>query len=512
MSMLLDSSFLEVVIVGAGLGGICAAVNLQKQYPHATFGVFEKHHRIGGTWAKNIYPGLRCDIPSVLYSYSFAPNPNWSSTYASQPEILAYIDGVATGHHLPERIRLQQECLSATWKEDDHTWEVHFKDAASGTLYTVYCRSLITSVGFLDVPRGPDGIVGFTKFQGRVFHSASWDHSVDFEGRNVVVIGNGCSANQFIPWLVKQTGLSKLTQVIRSPHWIAPKTDRIIGSKEKWLLSHIPWFLKTRRWLLATKFDLAFAAFRKTTLGRFLRTHLEVNLKRYMQRAAPAKYHSLLIPAFTFGAKRPVLDHGYLGVLHDSRVGLRLSENLRVSGPYSLAADGGQEIPAEILILANGFKSQSLITPIKILGRDGVTISDVWHKDGSYPSAYMGVTAPSFPNFFMITGPNTLPSGHSTLLGIECSVEYIMRVLQPLFSHNKRDRCRWIDVRPAAHEMYNVNLQHKLDGLIYSADVQNWYVDARTGRNTLVWPGTQTEFWLTRCVWPVRWEDYAVGY
>jgi cation diffusion facilitator CzcD-associated flavoprotein CzcO len=173
-----------------------------------------------------------------LYSYSFAPNPNWSSTYASQPEILAYIEGVATGHHLSERIRLQQECLSATWKEDDHIWEVHFKDAASGTLYTVYCRILITSVGFLDVPRGPEDIVGFTKFQGRVFHSASWDHSVDFEGRNVVVIGNGCSANQFIPWLVKQTGLSKLTQVIRSPHWIAPKTDRIIGSKEKWYVPH----------------------------------------------------------------------------------------------------------------------------------------------------------------------------------------------------------------------------------------------------------------------------------
>ncbi|KAL2859913.1 uncharacterized protein BJX67DRAFT_386522 [Aspergillus lucknowensis] len=231
-----------------------------------------------------------------------------------------------------------------------------------------------------------------------------------------------------------------------------------------------------------------------------------------MQRTAPAKYHSLLVPAFAFGTKRPVLNHGYLEVLHDSRVDLRLSGSIRVSGPFSLATDDGQTIPAETLILANGFRTQNLVTPIKIQGRDGSLLSDVWYKDGGYPSAYMGVTVPSFPNLFMITGPNTLPSGHSTLFGIECSVEYIMRVLQPLFSHDKRDGCIWIDVRAAAHETYNTDIQNRLDKLIYSADVRNWYVDARTGQNTLVWPGTQIQFWLTRCVWPVKWEDYVIGY
>ncbi|KAL2802996.1 hypothetical protein BJX63DRAFT_437366 [Aspergillus granulosus] len=512
MSTPSDGSFLDVVIVGAGLGGICAAVNLQKRYPHATFSVFEKHYRIGGTWAKNTYPGLRCDIPSELYSYSFAPNPNWSSTYASQPEILAYIEGVATAHRLPKLIKLQQECLSARWSEERCIWDVCFKDLASGTLYTVQCRILITSVGFLDIPRGPEGIIGIANFKGKVFHSASWDHNVDFEGRDIVVIGNGCSANQFIPWLVKHTGIARLTQVIRSAHWIAPKTDRTIGLKEKWLLNHIPWLLKTRRWLLAAKLDLTIAAFRKTTLGRFLRSQLEASLRRFVQRAAPAEYHSLLIPTFAFGAKRPVLDHGYLEILHDSRVTLLCSESLRVSGPYSLVTENGQEIPAEILILANGFKTQSLITPMKIQGRDGALIPDVWHEDGSYLSAYMGVTVPSFPNFFMVTGPNTLPSGHSTLFGIECSVEYILRVLQPLLSQDNRGQYRQIEVRAAAHERYNADIQHKLDGLVYSADVRNWYIDARTGRNTLVWPGMQSGFWLTRCIWPPRWEDFDVGF
>ncbi|KAL4996652.1 hypothetical protein BDV10DRAFT_107696 [Aspergillus recurvatus] len=188
MSTLLGGSSLDVVIVGAGLGGICAAVNPQKQYPHATFGLFEKHRRIGATWAKNTYPGLRCNIPSELYSYSFAPNPNWSSICASQPEVLAYIEGVATRHHLAERIHLQQGCHSACWREDDYVWEVHFKSSAPETLYKVHSRIPITSVGFLDTPRGPYGIVGFTDVQGSDIHSASWDHSVDLEGRDVVVI------------------------------------------------------------------------------------------------------------------------------------------------------------------------------------------------------------------------------------------------------------------------------------------------------------------------------------
>ncbi|KAL3492494.1 hypothetical protein BJX62DRAFT_236093 [Aspergillus germanicus] len=438
-----DKTFLDVVVIGAGLGGICAAVKLREHYPHATLGVFEKNARIGGTWAKNTYPGLRCDIPSQLYSYSFAPNPNWSTTYASQPEILSYIEHVAAKHGVAEYIRPNQECLGATWSDEKSTWDVQFRSTETNTIYTIQCRILIASVGFLDIPRGPEDIAGIQDFRG-----------------------------EFIPWLVENAGVARLTQVVRSAHWIAPKVDREIGRAEKWILSKIPWLSKARRWILAVKFDLAFAAFRNNRLGRFLCAQLERSLKRYMQQTAPSRYHDLLIPTFSFGAKRP----------------------------------NDEDIPADIIILANGLKTQSLLAPMRIEGRDGAILADFWHGDRQWPAAYMGVADPAFPNLFMITGPNTLPLGHSTLLGIEHTVHYILRVIHSLL----RGPARRIEVRAAAHDQFNSGLERRLDGLVLSGDVRNWYVDERTRRNTLVWPGTQLEFWISRCVRRVRCDDWEM--
>ncbi|KAJ0426196.1 hypothetical protein BJY00DRAFT_298280 [Aspergillus carlsbadensis] len=507
MSTPLDGTFLDVVVVGAGLGGICAAVNLRKQYPHATLGVFEKAAGIGETWVKKHTRGY------ALYSYSFAPNPNWSSTYVSQLKILSYIEHVADEHGVAEYILVNHECLGAAWQDEKCMWDVQFRNHERGFIYAVHCRILIISVGSLDIPRGPENIAGIQDFRGKVFHSVDWDHEVDFSDKNVVVIGNGCSANQFIPWLLSSAAVVRLTQVIRSAHWIAPKVDQEIGTWERWILHKIPWITQARRWILAAKFDLAFAAFRKNRLGRFLRAQLERSLRGYMQRTAPSKYHDLLIPTFPFGAKRPVLDHGYLAALHDPRVTLIRAENLRASGPFSLANNGDDEnIPADIIILANGFKTQSLLTPMRIEGRNGAALSDLWHEDGKYPSAYMGVAVPSFPSLFMITGPNTLPLGHSTLLGIEHTVHSILCVIRALLLRPaKQDRpARRIAVRAAAHDEFNSDFQSSLDGLIISHDVRNWYVDERTGRNTLVWPGTQLEFWVSRCVRRVAWGDWEV--
>ncbi|KAK3298714.1 uncharacterized protein B0H64DRAFT_439154 [Chaetomium fimeti] len=501
---------LDILIVGAGLSGICALTRIRQELPNANVAVFEAGDRVGGTWAKNTYPGLSCDIPSQLYSYSFALNPEWSVVYASQPEILAYIESVVSRFDHSSHIHLGQACTAAEWLEDAFLWRVYFVDRESGRSYVKHARFLITAVGFCDVPNGAEDIRDVQNFDGRLFHSANWDHSFDFHNKSVVVVGNGCSANQFIPHLVEHGSIRSMVQVTRSPHWIAPKDNGPVPTRQKWLFRSFPASNRLWRWCLAAKLDLAFAAFTTGTVGRVLRGALQKHLEGYMRRTAPSEYHDILIPDFDFGAKRPVLDHGYLGTLHDPRVKLLRSPSLAVVGPRDIQTESGESFPADVIILANGFKTQDLLTPMTIIGQNGAELPKLWREEGNFASAYMGVCVPHFPNLFLLTGPNTLPSGHSTLAGIECSVEYILRVIARLAKNATTTKGVKVQVKPTAHKSFNDWIEAKMQNLVYTAKVRNWYVDSRSGRNTLIWPGSQLAFWWSRCVKNVRWGDFEV--
>ncbi|KAK4194381.1 hypothetical protein QBC40DRAFT_319904 [Triangularia verruculosa] len=501
---------LDIIIIGAGLSGIAALSRVRKELTNASVAVFEKGDRVGGTWAKNTYPDLSCDIPSQLYSYSFALNPEWSDVYASQPEILAYIESVVSRFDHSSYIHLNQECTAAEWLDDEFLWRVHFVERESGRSYVKHTRFLITAVGFCDVPNGAEGIRGIQDFGGRMFHSANWDHSFDFQDKNVVVVGNGCSANQFVPHLVKHASIRSLVQVMKSPHWIAPKDNGPVPAWQKWLFRSFPASNRLWRCWLAAKLDLAFTAFTTSTMGQMLRKALQKSLENYMRRTAPSKYHDILIPDFDFGAKRPVLDHGYLSTLHDPRVKLLRSPSLAVAGPREIQAEDGETFQADVIILANGFKTQELLTPMTIRGQNGAELPKLWRQRGSFASAYMGVCVPEFPNLFFLTGPNTLPSGHSTLVGIECSVEYILRIISRLAKESAATKGVKVQVMPSAHKFFNDWIQARMQGLIYTTNVRNWYIDSRSGRNTLIWPGTQLAFWWSRCVRNVCWGDFEI--
>ncbi|KAI8689141.1 hypothetical protein NCS55_00170200 [Fusarium keratoplasticum] len=375
-------------------------------------------------------------------------------------------------------------------------------------MYLRYTRFLITAVGFCDVPKGTDKIDGIENFTGKVFHSARWDHSFDFSNKAVAVVGNGCSANQFIPSLLDQTSVKSLVQFMRSPHWIAPKYNSHVYSWQRWTFRRVPFANRFWRYWLAIKLDLAFPAFKQNGLGKFLRQQVQTSLTNYIRRSAPQKYHHMLIPCFDFGAKRPVLDHGCLQSLHDPRVTLVSTRSLSVVGPRELQSNNGDIFPADVLILANGFETQQLLTPMNITGLRGVELPALWQQSEKYASAYMGICISGFPNLFVLTGPNTLPSGHSTLVGIECSVEYIIRLMSRVFNnHSSKVK---LEMTAEAQDSFNTVLQSKLQRLVYTSDVSSWYLDKRSGKNTLIWPGSQFEFWYSRCLQRVNWADFAI--
>ncbi|KAF3210387.1 hypothetical protein TWF106_010683 [Orbilia oligospora] len=497
-----SNKVVDFIIIGAGLAGICAFVEIQQAYPQATIKVFEKSHEIGGTWSKNVYPNLSCDIPSQLYSFSFALNPDWSTTYATQGEILAYIQRVAREFGVYDHTNFRQECVSAVWLDDRWLWQLKFKDPDTQKICTQECRFLITATGFCDTPVGVNDIESSEKFLGAIFHTSGWDQSYSFQGKNVLVMGNGSSANQVIPWLLTKGQVNSLLQVVRSEHWIAPKIDTPIGTTQRWVLHNVPFANRAWRLLTALKLDLLFSLFKKGRVGDLLRKPVQSSIQDYMERTAPRKYHSILIPDFPIGAKRIVMDHGYLKSLNDPRVSLLKSRDLRAVGPKTLEIDHETRFEADTIILANGFKTQELLTPVAIHGLQGAILPGIWHQAGNWAAAVM---VPNFPNMSILTGPNTLPSGHSTLVEIECTVRYISRLLQPLLAptQTQSTKCK-IQVKQNAYDEYNKWVQTELSGLVYTPKVGNWYIDRKTGKNTLIWPGSQFRFWWSMCITPIK--------
>ncbi|KAL9126730.1 MAG: hypothetical protein Q9217_004257 [Psora testacea] len=412
--------------------------------------------------------------------------------------------------HLEPYIELNQECLTATWTEERSTWAVQFCDLNTGKEYTRESKVLITAAGVLNVPKGRDDVPTLKSFKGDVMHTSNW-RDTDWHGKKVLVLGNGCSANQVVPWLLEKGRVKKLVQIVRSEQWVAPKVNSRHSEVFKWVLRNVPLAARVYRLWKAFQMDRGLPAYKKTTPGAAQRKKLEDAIKNYMANTAAKKYHDILIPKYPFGAKRPVLDHGYLQATNLDNFELIKGDGISAIGNdgHSIIDTQGGHHDVDTVILANGFKTQELLTPMQILGRDGRDLREQWNRLGG-ARAYMGVAVSGFPNLFILTGPNTLPSGNSTLHGIECSVTYILRVLKPLFT-GKSPRSSTIMVKAAAEDAYNEKLQRWMQEFVYSTDVDTYFINKQSGRNTLVWPGSQFSFYWSRCVQGVKWADYEFG-
>ncbi|MFJ8585918.1 flavin-containing monooxygenase [Streptomyces sp. NPDC093595] len=468
----------RVAVIGSGFGGLGAAVRLRRE-GITDFVVLERADSVGGTWRDNSYPGCACDVPSHLYSFSFAPNPDWPRTFSGQEHIRAYLEHVTDTFRLRSHIRFGHEVRMMRWDNDALHWEI---ETTRGTLTA---DVVVSATGPLSDPRIPDipGLAGFEAAGGKVFHSARWDHDYDLAGKRVAVIGTGASAIQIVPSIQPRVG--RLTLFQRTPAWVMPRMDRPISSAERWLHRRLPLTGKARRGLLWGIRELQVSAFTKRPGELSL---VESVAKANMNRAIkdPA-LRAKLTPSYRIGCKRILLSSDYYPALARPNVDVVASGLAEVRGSVLVAADG-TETETDAIIFSTGFRVTDMPIAERVVGADGITLAEAW-KDGM--ESLRGATAAGFPNWMTIIGPNTGLGNSSMILMIESQLNYLADYMRQLDVLGGRVA---LAARPSAVAAWNRRVQARMERTVWkSGGCDSWYLDAN-GRNTTLWPGTTGEF------------------
>jgi cation diffusion facilitator CzcD-associated flavoprotein CzcO len=463
----------RVVIVGSGFAGLGMAIRL-KQAGIEDFVILERADDLGGTWRDNSYPGCACDVPSHLYSFSFAPNPDWSRTFSGQQEIWAYLRRCAERHGITPHIRYGHEVTEAAWDEDARRWELETTQGRwAGEV-------LVAGMGALSDPSIPD-LPGLDSFEGTVFHSATWDHAHDLAGERVAVVGTGASAIQFVPQI--QPRVARLHLFQRTAPWVMPRPDRPLTPAERRVYRLLPAAQRAMRggiyWARET-FLLGFRHKRLAKLPeRLARKHLR-------DQVPDAELRRRLTPDYTIGCKRILISDDYYPALMRPNVEV-VTDPIREVRPRSIVAADGTEREVDAIIFGTGFHVTDMAAADRVRGRDGRLLGEVWQ--GS-PQAYVGTTIAGFPNLFMLVGPNTGLGHNSMVFMIESQLNYVMDCLRVMREHDLET----VEVRPEVQATYNAEIQADMRGTVWtSGGCASWYLDAN-GRNTTLWPGFTWRF------------------
>ncbi|MGW1027298.1 flavin-containing monooxygenase [Streptomyces sp. NPDC002577] len=471
-----EHEHVRVAVIGSGFGGLGAAVRLRRE-GITDFVVLERAGSVGGTWRDNSYPGCACDVPSHLYSFSFAPNPDWPRVFSGQEHIREYLEHVADVFRLRPHIRLDSEVKTMRWDTGKLHWEV---ETSSGTLTA---DVVVSATGPLSDPKMPD-IPGLDTFPGKVFHSARWDHDYDLRGKRVAMVGTGASAIQIVPAV--QPDVARLTLFQRTPPWVMPRMDRAIGGVERWLHRQLPFTTQVRRGLLWGMRELQVQAFTKrpSELGI-----VEQIAKRNIARAVKdPELRAKLTPSYRIGCKRILLSSSYYPALAQPNVDVVASGLAEVRGSTVVAADGS-EAEVDAIIFGTGFHVTDMPIAERVVGAERKTLAESWSVSGM--AALRGATAPGFPNWMTIIGPNTGLGNSSMILMIESQLNYMADFVRQLDVLGGRVA---LAARPSAVDDWNDRVQERMKRTVWNTGgCTSWYLDAN-GRNTTVWPGTTTEF------------------
>lgn len=492
----------DLLIAGTGMSGMALAIQTHKKLPHLNICMLEKERRVGGTWNLNTYPGAGCDVPSHLYSFSFAKNPNWSRFMSKQEEINEYQQDVARRFQLDRYIKFETSVTSAEWSEEEKLWIIHVMDERDESTYDIRTRAFVPAVGALHIPNDCD-IKGAENFKGALFHSARWDHSVPIKDKEVIVVGNGCSATQFVPLLVKDA--KQVRQFVRSMHYLMPNPDFCYSERAKKRFARFPMIMALYRIMLAGAMDFAFIMFFINGLGGALRGKYQERIKNYITKRCPEKYRSIIVPDFKIGCKRRVMDTGYLDCLHKDNMDVTRDGIVEIK-EHTVVTKSGQEYPADVICLANGFKVGKFI--IEIRGRGGETLDEHWAANGG-PQAYFSTCLSNFPNMFISMGPNSGTGHYSYIFTAECQNNFIIELLRQIIpADDATARPRTIEVSRRAELADMAWIGSATERIIMGKNggCKSWYT---TGdRNTALYPHYQTHFRL-RSEW-IRWQDFLV--
>ncbi|HEX8051782.1 MAG TPA: NAD(P)/FAD-dependent oxidoreductase [Thermoleophilaceae bacterium] len=457
----------DVAIVGSGFSGLGMAIRLKQQGNH-DFVVLERDDDVGGTWNANTYPGCACDVPSHLYSFSFAPNPTWSQTYSRQPEIRDYLQRCADDFGIRPHVRLGTDVEEASWNEDDQRWEI---ETSKGSFAA---RVLVAGMGPLTEPKIPD-LPGLDDFEGEIWHSARWNHDYDLHGKRVASVGTGASAIQYVPAI--QPEVEQLHVFQRTAPWIMPHTNRPTTRLERRLYSAFPAVQQlVRRGIYWTREALVLGFVKRPALMKVV----ERLAKRHIaEQVADPELRRKVTPDYTVGCKRILPSNKWYPALSADNVELVTGGLAEVRANSVVGADG-VEREVDAIVFGTGFQVTEMPAARRLRGRDGRLLSEVW---GASPKAYRGCTASGFPNFFMLLGPNTGLGHGSMVYMIESQIAYVLDALRTM----KQRGAAAVEVRADALEAYNADIDARMEGTVWSTGCVSWYQDD-TGRNGALWP------------------------
>jgi cation diffusion facilitator CzcD-associated flavoprotein CzcO len=457
----------RIVIVGAGFSGLGMAIRL-KQSGIEDFAVLERAPDVGGCWHFNTYPGCRCDVPSHLYSFSFAPNPGWTQTYSPQAEIRDYLRRCADEFQIRPHLLTGVEVQGAAWHEDEQRWVL---DTSAGTLTA---SVLISGMGPLTEPKLPE-VPGIESFEGKTMHSARWDHDYELSGKRVASIGTGASAIQYVPAI--QEKVEKLYVFQRTAPWIMPHSGRPISDRERSLFRRQPAVQKLVRgtvYLTKEMLVLGFVKYPRLmgALERLSRSHMQ-------KQVSDHELLEKLTPEYALGCKRILPSNHWYPALQQPNVEV-VAGSLREVRPHSVVGSDGLEREVDAIIFGTGFHVADPPVAEQVRGRDGRLMREVW---GGTPRAYLGTSVPDFPNLFLLLGPNTGLGHSSMVLMIETQIEHVLQAIRAM----ERRGASTIEVRRRVCEEFNQQVDARMEGTVWDSGCASFYLDA-TGRNGVLWP------------------------